>query len=90
MQDLLDNLDAARELDIPVCQDTGMAVVFAEVGQEVHFTGGDFEAAVQEACAGAIRKGCCAALWWATHWSASTRAIIRQPCCTRASYRVKK
>ena len=52
MQDLLDNLDAARELDIPVCQDTGMAVVFAEVGQEVHFTGGDFEAAVQEACAG--------------------------------------
>mgnify|MGYP000492998122 CR=1 FL=1 len=48
MQDLLDNLDAARELDIPVCQDTGMAVVFAEVGQEVHFTGGDFEAAVQE------------------------------------------
>uniref|UniRef100_UPI003FF079D2 fumarate hydratase n=1 Tax=Candidatus Fimivicinus sp. TaxID=3056640 RepID=UPI003FF079D2 len=32
MQDLLDNLDAAKELDIPVCQDTGMAVVFAEVG----------------------------------------------------------
>ncbi len=53
MQDLLDNLDAARELDIPVCQDTGMAVVFAEVGQEVHFTGGDFEAAVQEG----VRRG---------------------------------
>ena len=53
MQDLLDNLDAAKELDIPVCQDTGMAVVFAEVGQEVHFTGGDFEAAVNEG----VRRG---------------------------------
>lgn len=53
MQDLLDNLDAAKELDIPVCQDTGMAVVFAEVGQEVHFTGGDFEAAVNEG----VRQG---------------------------------
>ena len=53
MQDLLDNLDAAKELDIPVCQDTGMAVVFAEVGQEVHFTGGDFEAAIHEG----VRRG---------------------------------
>lgn len=53
LQDLLDNLDAARELDIPVCQDTGMAVIFAEVGQEVHFTGGDFEAAVNEG----VRRG---------------------------------
>lgn len=53
MQDMLDNLDAAKELDIPVCQDTGMAVVFAEVGQEVHFTGGDFEAAIHEG----VRRG---------------------------------
>lgn len=53
MQDLLDNLDAAKELDIPICQDTGMAVVFAEVGQEVHFTGGDFEAAIHEG----VRRG---------------------------------
>ena len=53
MQDLLDNLDAARELDIPVCQDTGMAVVFAEIGQEVHFTGGAFEEAVNEG----VRRG---------------------------------
>lgn len=53
MQDLLDNLDAAKELDIPVCQDTGMAVIFAEVGQEVHFTGGDFEAAIHEG----VRRG---------------------------------
>lgn len=53
MRDLLDNLDAALALDIPVCQDTGMAVVFAEVGQGVHFTGGDFEAAIHEG----VRRG---------------------------------
>lgn len=46
--DLQANIDAAKELDIPVCQDTGMAVIFAEIGQEVHITGGDFEAAVNK------------------------------------------
>lgn len=50
--DLCDNMDAARELGLPVCQDTGMAVVFAEIGQEVHITG-DFEAAVNEG----VRQG---------------------------------
>lgn len=48
LSDMLENLDAAQELDVPVCQDTGMAVVFAEVGQDVHFTGGLFEDAVNE------------------------------------------
>ena len=46
--DLCENMCAARELGLPVCQDTGMAVVFAEIGQEVHFTGGSFEEAVNE------------------------------------------
>ena len=46
MDDLLCNLDAAREMDIPICQDTGMAVVFLEIGQEVHFTGGRITDAV--------------------------------------------
>ena len=50
--DLCDNMDAARELGLPVCQDTGMAVVFAEIGQGVHITG-DFEAAVNEG----VRQG---------------------------------
>lgn len=40
MGDLRRNMDAADELCLPVCQDTGMAVVFAEIGQEVHLTGG--------------------------------------------------
>lgn len=43
--DLCRNLDAARNMELPICQDTGMAVVFAEVGQELHISG-DFEAAV--------------------------------------------
>ncbi|MCY1713174.1 fumarate hydratase [Caproiciproducens galactitolivorans] len=46
--DLCENMKAAKELNIPVCQDTGMAVVFAEIGQEVHMTGGSFEDAVNE------------------------------------------
>lgn len=46
--DLQANIDAAKELDIPVCQDTGMAVIFAEIGQEVHISGGGFEAAVNK------------------------------------------
>lgn len=39
--DIEANLDAAKELDIPICQDTGMAVVFLEIGQDVHFTDGN-------------------------------------------------
>lgn len=55
-QDLLDlllhNEGIARETDMPICQDTGMAIVFAEVGQEVHIVG-DFEAAIHEG----VRQG---------------------------------
>ena len=46
------NLEMACACDLPICQDTGMAVVFAEVGQEVHI-GGGFEAAVNEG----VRRG---------------------------------
>lgn len=44
--DMCNNLDAAKELNIPICQDTGMAVLFCELGQEVHITDGDFNTAV--------------------------------------------
>ena len=37
---LQDNLQIAQEDTIPICQDTGMAVVFLEIGQDVHFEGG--------------------------------------------------
>ncbi len=52
-----ENMDAARGMRLPVCQDTGMAVVFAEVGQEVHFTGGAFEDAVNEGVRRGYRDG---------------------------------
>ena len=44
---LQDNLVQARERDLPICQDTGMACVFVELGQEVHIEG-EFEAAIHE------------------------------------------
>ena len=49
---LQDNMALAQEKDLPICQDTGMACVFVELGQEVHIDG-DFEQAVHEG----VRKG---------------------------------
>ena len=50
---LQDNLKIAGEDMIPICQDTGMAVVFVEIGQDVHFTGGNLEDAINEG----VRRG---------------------------------
>ena len=57
LSDIILNTKAAKELDIPVCQDTGMAVVFLEVGQDVHFTGGDLETAVNSGVAKGYTEG---------------------------------
>ena len=54
---LCDNLCAAKELDIPICQDTGMAVIFAKVGQDVHFVGGSFKDAVNAGVAKGYTEG---------------------------------
>ena len=54
---LEENIEAAKELDVPVCQDTGMAVTFMEVGQDVHFVGGDLESAVDRGVARAYLDG---------------------------------
>ncbi len=51
--DLQKNLQAAKEYDLPICQDTGMAVVFLEIGQDAHITGGDLYDAVNEG----VRRG---------------------------------
>lgn len=48
--DLTRNLDCADELGVPICQDTGMAVIFAEVGQDIHING-NFEDAVNKGVA---------------------------------------
>ena len=50
---LLENLDIAGKDMIPICQDTGMAVVFLKIGQDVHFEGGSVEEAVNEG----VRRG---------------------------------
>lgn len=49
--DLIENIKVARDEKIPICQDTGMAVVFAEVGQDVHITDGLFEQAIHDGVA---------------------------------------
>ncbi len=48
MQDIVANRHIATTRQMPMCQDTGMVVIFLEVGQEVHFTGGDLRAAITE------------------------------------------
>lgn len=50
---LQENLDIAKKDMIPICQDTGMAVVFLEIGQDVHFEGGNLEDAINEG----VRQG---------------------------------
>lgn len=50
---LQENLNIACEEMIPICQDTGMAVVFMEIGQDVHFEGGNLEDAIHEG----VRQG---------------------------------
>jgi len=53
LDSLKENLKIAGEDMIPICQDTGMAVVFLEIGQDVHVTGGNIEEAVNEG----VRRG---------------------------------
>ncbi|MBQ2307512.1 MAG: fumarate hydratase [Clostridia bacterium] len=50
---LIKNMEIAQAEMIPICQDTGMAVVFVEVGQDVHFEGGNIEDAINEG----VRRG---------------------------------
>ena len=53
LDQLQENLQIAAKDMIPICQDTGMAVIFMEIGQEVHFEGGRFEDAINEG----VRQG---------------------------------
>jgi fumarate hydratase subunit alpha len=55
---LLRNAEIARTEGIPLCQDTGVVVVFLEIGQDVHLAGGDFETAINEGVRRGYREGC--------------------------------
>lgn len=53
LSQLEENIEIAEREQIPICQDTGMAVVFIKVGQEVHITGGNLEDAINQG----VREG---------------------------------
>lgn len=57
LSQLIKNDEIACERQMPICQDTGMAVVFMDVGQDVHFVGGDVNEAVNEGVRRAYRDG---------------------------------
>ena len=57
MQDLAENARIASELEVPICQDTGMVVVFVEIGQDVTVTGDWIETAIQRGVARGYREG---------------------------------
>jgi len=64
LRELKENARVAREEQSPICQDTGLAVLFVEVGQDVHVVGGDLRAAIDEGVRqgygeGSLRKSAC-------------------------------
>ncbi len=64
MKELKENARIAREENSPICQDTGLAVLFIELGQDVHIVGGDFKDAINEGVKqgykeGYLRKSAC-------------------------------
>ena len=54
---LTDNADIAKNENVPICQDTGMAIVFVELGQEVHIKGGLLTDAINEGVRRGYRDG---------------------------------
>lgn len=58
MCDLEANIAAASKLDIPICQDCGMAVVFIEIGQDIHLVGGNLTDAINEGVREGYGRGC--------------------------------
>jgi len=64
LRELVENARIAREEKVPLCQDCGLAVVFIEIGQDVHITGGDLREAINEGVRqgyteGYLRKSAC-------------------------------
>ena len=57
LETLLKNSEVAADLMIPICQDTGLTVVFVEIGQEVHLTGGSLEEAINAGVAQGYTEG---------------------------------
>jgi fumarate hydratase subunit alpha len=64
LEQLIENAQIARDERVPICQDTGLAVIFLEIGQDLHLTGGDLKEAVNQGVRegygeGFLRKSAC-------------------------------
>ncbi len=70
---ILENANVAGEEQIPLCQDTGAAVVMLELGQEVHITNGDLYTAINEGVRQGYDKGYL------------RKSVVNQPCLTRVN-----
>jgi fumarate hydratase subunit alpha len=70
---MLENVEIAGKEQIPICQDTGAAVVMLELGQEVHISGGDLYTAINEGVRQGYEKGYL------------RKSIVSQPCFTRVN-----
>lgn len=57
LDELIENAALAREKGMPICQDTGMAVVYMRIGQDVHFTGGSVEEAINKGVSKGYTEG---------------------------------
>jgi fumarate hydratase subunit alpha len=57
LRELKENARIAKEENVPICQDTGFAVAFVELGQDVHLVGGDLNEAIQEGVRQGYRDG---------------------------------
>ncbi len=57
LKDIVKNADIAEKNSVPMCQDTGMAVVFLEIGQDVHLVDGDLKEAVNEGVRQGYKEG---------------------------------
>lgn len=73
LEQIIKNHDAARAADMPICQDTGMAVVFADIGQDVHFYGGVLVEAINSGVEAAYREG------------SFRRSLVRDPLFDRTN-----
>ena len=57
LDQIIENFEIAEENQVPICQDTGMACVFLEIGQDVHIVGGDLQEAVNEGVRQGYKEG---------------------------------
>jgi fumarate hydratase subunit alpha len=57
LEQIIENNHIAAKEKLPICQDTGMAIIFAEIGQDVHITGGSFEEAINRGVRSAYKDG---------------------------------